>query len=115
MPDAPKLRRFRFGLRTFFIALTAMALWLGWNAYQVQQRGRMEQYVESLWGFELGSSGNIHYGPPRQPWKALPTMWRLLGVKSVQTLNLRHVEIPEEDKDHIRAWFPEAEIHFDEE
>jgi hypothetical protein len=116
MPDAPKHRRFRFGLRTFFIALTAFAFWLGWNVYQVRQRGRMEQYVATLTSrFESKPTSPIFYGPPRQPWKSLPIMWHLLGVKSVQTLNLRDVDIPETDRSYIRAWFPEAEIRFDEE
>ena len=38
MPDAPKLRWFRFSLRTMFVAIAVFACWLGWNVHVVQNR-----------------------------------------------------------------------------
>ena len=38
MAAQPKRRRFRFSLRTMFVAFTVVAIWLGWNLHKVQQR-----------------------------------------------------------------------------
>jgi hypothetical protein len=67
MPIAAS-RRFRFGLRTLFLAPTLFAVWLGWNVYQVRQRARMEQYVASIPSRFESNLTRVSYGPPRQPW-----------------------------------------------
>jgi hypothetical protein len=113
MSDEFKHHRIRFSLKWLLIAVGAIAPWLGWNIYQVRQRGRMEQYVASRPSRFESKPARIFYGDPGQPRKSLPIMWRLLGVKSVQIINLRGYEMPEEDRTQIRAWFPEAEIRFD--
>src|SRR5262245_40780517 len=38
MVAIPDRRRFRFSLRTMFVALTVVAVWLGWNVSLVRQR-----------------------------------------------------------------------------
>ncbi len=108
--EAPKPRRIRFSLKTLLLLITAFAVCLGWNVYQVNQRHRIEQYVSTY--PDPWRKNNVQvpfvYGPPTKPWKSLPIMWRLLGVKSVQEVDLQGVS--EEDKEHIRVWFPEADF-----
>jgi hypothetical protein len=38
MTPAPKRRWFAFSLRTFFVAVTGIGRWLGWNVHVVYQR-----------------------------------------------------------------------------
>ncbi len=78
MTDAPKRHWFRFSLRKFFAVFTILALWLGWNVHQVNQRDEITQFIRTFYG------AGFTYGPPLRPWKQLPITWRLLGVKSVQ-------------------------------
>jgi hypothetical protein len=105
--------RIRFGLRTMLAVLTASAIWLGWNVYQVSQRRVMERYVSLISSPTMANPPTrIIYGPPIRPWKTLPIMWRVLGVKSVQFIELHDTYTPDEDRERINAWFPEAEIHY---
>lgn len=106
MSDVEKTRWFRFSLRKFFLVVTVLALWLGWNAYQVRQRHRIEQYVATFAAKQI-----IFYGTPVKPWKSFPIMWRLLGAKPVQYFDFQGLDLGEDDMEHIREWFPEAEIY----
>jgi hypothetical protein len=110
--EAPKRFRFRFSLRILLFAVTILAIWLGWNVYQVRQRKRMELYVVSVAAAYEKNPAPIVYGPPLKPWKSLPIMWRILGTKSVQEVNLTGYKVAEEDTTQIRKWFPEADIRF---
>lgn len=104
-----KRRRWRFGLRTLFLVVTAVALWLGWNVYQLQKRAGVAKFILT----SSGSSQAITYGPPVRPWKSLPATWRLLGVKLVTYINLSGVKLEDEDIGQIQASFPEAEFTWD--
>jgi hypothetical protein len=106
MTEIHKHRRFRFGLRTFFVVITAIAIWLGWNVQQVRKRAGVERFILT------SSSGSqvITYGPPIRPWKSLPVTWRFLGAKPVTSISLKFVRLEEGDLEQIRASFPEAEI-----
>ena len=98
-------RRLGFSLRLFFIAITAVCLWLGWNVYQVQRRKAVEKYVN-----DLTNNSALSYGQPRRPWKTLPVIWRFLGVRPVESIDLDGAYVTDEDRDHIQAAFPEAVI-----
>jgi hypothetical protein len=47
MSEVEKRRWIRFNLRTLLILISALALWLGWNVYQIQQR-------ELIWLWDAG-------------------------------------------------------------
>ena len=104
--EMPKRRRFRFSLRTLFVVITVLTVWLGWNVYQVRTREMVRQYIVN------SGQGGLVLGPPEKPWKSLPIMWRLLGVEPVQTLRLEGMSLTDEDRKEIVASFPEADIHF---
>ena len=51
MTDKPTRRWFRFGLRTLFVVMTLVAVWLGWQASIVRERNAL--IAEGwLWPFE---------------------------------------------------------------
>jgi hypothetical protein len=98
--------RFRFTLRAFLIVIAIIALWLGWNVRQVKQRQQAEKYI-------LSKSNKIFYGLPEKPWRrSTPLVWRVLGAKPVQVIDLRFGgTFLQKDVDSIRALFPEADIN----
>jgi hypothetical protein len=98
--------RFRFTLRALLIAIAIFALWLGWNVRQVKQRQAAEKYI-------LSKSNRIYYGLPEKPWRrSTPLVWRLLGAKPVQVIDLRvRGTFKQDDIERIEALFPEADIY----
>jgi hypothetical protein len=103
MAAPPGRRRFRFGLRAMFVAVTLLAIWLGWNVHQVRNREKMRLYIVS-------QGGVIGNGTPVRPWKTLPWTWSILGAEPVATIDLTAVEFSDDDVRHIEPWFPEADI-----
>ena len=107
MNDTPKRRWPRFGLRTLFTLFTIIALWLGWNAYQINQRKELLRFL---------STQNVYitYGTPPYPWKQLPTTWRLFGVKPIQEIRFQHTNwVDENGRRQIKSAFPEADTNLD--
>jgi hypothetical protein len=107
--DRPNRRGLRFSLRTFFLLITVIAIWLGWNAQQLRNRAVVERFI-------LANSGGtqvIEYGPPLKPWNGLPVTWRILGARSVSRISLKYLTVTMEGADYtyIRKYFPEAEIN----
>jgi hypothetical protein len=98
-------RWFRVSLATMFSVVAVFGCWLGWSIYQVHGREQVRQLVVSL-------KGGFTSGQPTRPWKSPPLMWRFLGVESIQRIDLQGSNLSEEDRSHISAAFPEAEIAF---
>jgi hypothetical protein len=88
-----------------FFAVTAIAVWLGWNMHQIRQRELVRQFVSA------NGAGFIE-GSPIRPWKQLPLTWRLLGVKPIRRIDAQGTFKNEDDREHISAAFPEADIHY---
>jgi hypothetical protein len=109
MNPTPKRRWCRFSLRTFFLVLTVLALWFGWNVYQVRKREMVRQYINLL------SASAIQPGEPLRRWQPLPIMWRILGAEPVQMIVLQNVPMGFDEKEQIKASFPEAKIYFKDE
>lgn len=98
-------RRFRFSLKTFFVLVSLVAVWLGWGVYQVNKREQIKQYI-------LSRGALIKEGTPEKPWKQLPIAWRMLFVKPVSSIDM-HNEFERDDPEnqYIYAAFPEAELY----
>ena len=56
-PTAPTRRRFRFSLRTLFVAVTLLCLWLGLHVHRAYEQKRAVDDLE-----ELGAL--VYYRPP---------------------------------------------------
>jgi hypothetical protein len=102
-----KLRRFRFSLRTLFVVVTLIAVWLGWTLWRLRQREKVYLYLTSSAHF----SHAFVMRPdelPLAPWKRLPVTWRLLGAKPLSLTKLQRDRFSERDQRQIQSLFPEA-------
>lgn len=84
---APKRRWFRFSLRTLFVALTAIAILLGWVAWRLE-RARQDQRVLA----DLDPAAGISfrgYDMPMSSPEWLKTMWVMEHFYSVDRLEIR--------------------------
>jgi hypothetical protein len=106
--DAPKRRRwFRFSLRTLFVVFAVIAVWLGWNAYWVQQRQKMLTFLRT----SSSVGRQIQFGSVELPWKRqLPITWRLFGAEPVAEVDVRLFDLTEDEKEYVRSLFPEARV-----
>jgi hypothetical protein len=84
---------------------TVIALWLGWNVYQLQRREMIANWIT------LNQFGDISMGEPQYPWKRFPITWRLLGAEPVREIIFRGFN-DEGDREQLRASFPEAVIRY---
>jgi len=99
----PRCRWFQFSLRTLFIVVTLLAVWLGWNLYQVGERVEAVREIER-------NGGSV--SPPDRLFRAqngLPYVWRLCGTQSAGVIFLgqRHRS---DDWGRISRLFPEAAV-----
>ncbi len=97
--DAPKKRRFRFGLRTLLV-VTVCTIPLCWVAYHlrwIQQRRDFMEAHQNHYGHKLGPHGNIY-------WPG-PIIFDEMAVHSWSAKEMTSAEVAE-----ARRLFPEAEI-----
>jgi len=88
------LGRFRFSLRTLFVAMTALSCGVGWMAYQLHWIRQRHAFLQRE---------HIVTYPPVQAERPLPWSLKLFG-ESQQFL----LGVPYEDLDRARKLFPEA-------
>ncbi|MEX2113250.1 MAG: hypothetical protein WD845_08700 [Pirellulales bacterium] len=112
MNPASQRRRFAFSLRTLFLVVAAVGVWLGWNVYRVGERSRVQHDI--AWrGAQILSPGfynrrNGNAGAANQP--ALPWLWQLIGADPLGAILLPDNEFAEADLRRIQALFPEAVV-----
>ena len=94
-------RWFRFSLRTAFVVLTIVGVWLGWNISRLRAR---EKALKRL----VGGSARLDFMLP--PEKRLPIVWSILGTETVSSICLPRERYSEAEFDEIRALFPESKI-----
>ena len=117
MGAAPKRRWLRFSLQMMFVAFTAVAAWLGWNVYTVEQRQRVlssmrsdpaYHLVTARWVKEKRIPSLASYVEP--PLVAEVSVVRgLLGDIAIQTI-YHAPNCPDADVRHVMSVFPEAEV-----
>jgi hypothetical protein len=108
MTDSRQGRWFRFSLRRLLIAISILAIWMGWNAYKLDLRRQSEAYLATQ---GIGGRSAFTYGRPEKPWKSLPFGLRVLGAKPVRTIDLQQLLISPDERDYIQSLFPEADIY----
>jgi hypothetical protein len=91
------LRRFRFSLRTVFLFVTLLGVWLAWQTHVV--RARIAFRREVLWS----GPGNYYIYPPPP---GVPFYRRWLGDEDVERIDVRHPD----QLDRAKALFPEARL-----
>jgi hypothetical protein len=90
----PKRRGFQFSLRTLFIVLTLVGIWLGYHVNWIRQRHR---FYQELWW----KDDNLGFFDP----KPFPWSLRLLGESPKLFLVVPKQLVPEAE-----SLFPEATI-----
>jgi len=130
MLPAPKRRWLRFSLRSMFVLVTLVAIWLGWNVHVVRQRNDMttwlsasgrgraivvseEKFVRMRSSSEalsrmratlLSNDGSDVF--EADPGKLPSRLRRWLGDK----LYISIVIYDKDDLDQVRRTFPEARV-----
>jgi hypothetical protein len=130
-PETTKYRRrwFQFSLGTLFLLVTVFAVWLGWELHQIRERDRMLRSTTFLRLFEnrpraavMRQSEIAHLyprdlpkahvaaGPP--PQTNIPYVWRLLGDKPVNDMDifLPSDEYTILEARRIQSLFPECAV-----
>jgi hypothetical protein len=108
--NAPKHRWLRFRLRTMFVLVTAVALWLGWELRIVRQRraavaelrGDPSAQVFTVMDYEIPFDMNDDM--PTVPW-----LRRFLGDVPVELIRYPAGR-NESDKRRLKTLFPEADV-----
>jgi hypothetical protein len=96
MDEKPRQRRFRFSVRTLFILVTIVAIWIGWSFNWIRQR---REFVRP--GNELGAA--VSTGEVRAPGM----LW-IFGEQGAQVVLL--FTDKESDFERARRLFPEAHV-----
>ena len=106
----------RYSLRALFVAVTLLALWLGWEVHIVQMR-------KDSWTRILAAGGEITWEdlfedehPDPGPWiPRVPWYRRLLGDRAARTILI----VPSDPSNHdqtnaelaaVKSGFPEAGV-----
>ncbi len=96
--STPHRRRFRFGLRTMFVVLTAFSLWLGWQAKIV--RDRRDALEGQRWDFAFADRDDFR----------IPVWRQWLGDRAVRSI---HIDANDDTPQFLllRRQFPEALVY----
>ena len=98
----PRRRRFRFSLRTMFVAVTLLAIPLGWAAYSLNW---IRQRHEMLRRTDIGIVPNFY-----SPRLSAPGGLWLFGETGIQSLHVSAPPYLPEEVDRLHRLFPEAQI-----
>jgi hypothetical protein len=104
MPTPPRRRWFQFGLRTMFVVVTAICLWLGWSVHWAHERSRMVALIHTR---PQSDRGNIGFYVELKP---LPLSLRLLRVERQWFMPLQSGCFTREEVQRIIGLFPEAYV-----
>ncbi len=101
MTPAPKRRWFRFSLRTLFVVVTVLGVWLGMRANSVHRRDEF---------LMRGVVVSQRPTPPARYWPRTHVVRRIVfGDMRYKTLYIGHAAT-DEDFEDARAAFPEARV-----
>ena len=90
-----KRRWFQFSLRTIFIVMTLLALWLGYITHRARQQKQAVEAIE-----KLGGEVSYDYEPAGPAW-----LRRLIGIDyfaSVTTVELLGREVTDAGLEHLK-------------
>jgi hypothetical protein len=90
MTPAPKRRWFQFSLRTLFVVVTVLCVWLAWNINTVGTRAAARARIEAdggqFFSGGMGIGGNIRLKRPGDRSFRLSAIRKLLGDEKVEII-----------------------------
>ncbi len=109
VPFAPNRRWFRFSLRTMFVVVTVLCVWLGYHLNWIRERHNAKVGFGHLRIDAIYPDGTRYTGPIpcHAPW---PLNW--LGEEG-HSLVMVPDNYAKEEIDRIKVLFPEAGEHID--
>jgi len=111
--DPPRRRWFCFSLRTLFLIVTILGVFLGWLGVQtkwIRDRHEALKWAESYGFYETGHSLVVTHtapGPRDAPWSI-----HILGEAGIAQISLVAHHADQREVERFTGLFPEAEIDF---
>ncbi len=115
MSPASNRRWFRFRLRTLFVVVTGLCVWLGLEASRVHKRNAALQRLRPQALLISTVSAERKKAPGERLWipwshvREIPFSRRIMGDESIGWIYLKR-SAPEEDYILAKSMFPEAEV-----
>ena len=110
-PNPTKRRWFRFSLRTMFVLVTVLCVWLGYQLNWIRQR-REEIKSERVDPMHTQMCFETSAEPPTYQAPALLWFFGERGYSSVWTQDFPTNEMALTEAKRVRRLFPEAMIYF---
>jgi hypothetical protein len=110
----PKRRWYQFSLRTLLIAMTLLAIWLGWNIKKVRQRSEYARYLIAK-GEDVIPLESAATVAAQHPWstKRVPWVWRWMGATPIEYIRIHEARgFAQADARVMADLFPEARVYF---
>jgi hypothetical protein len=107
MPTSPRRRWFQFGLRTMFVAVTVVAIFIGYHVNWIRQRNAERTTFTYLQGLVWSDSYDVNPAP-EFPWSL-----RLFGEKPEPLIYIATDPKSERDRQHLERvsrLFPESRV-----
>ena len=106
MAAIPRPSRLRFSLRTLFVVVTVVCVWLGWQINVVRERNRAREWI-----VELG--GHIVCAKVFRMEKVshFPEFRRCFGDEPVVWIGLARSSTTWEQRNRVARLFPEAHVY----
>jgi hypothetical protein len=108
----PKRRWLRFSLRTMFVLITAVSIWLGWTVSVVRERKSVLGDMRATPGFDVAPAGSTTYvGGPAPPTPTIPWLRKWLGDEAIESIWFPADHIPTAyEVRYLERLFPEATL-----
>ncbi len=111
MTEKCERRWFRFSLRTMFVLVTLLGVWLGWQMKIVRDRQAVWKSIKTRGG-RVSTQASIILPLPAQPEPSIPELShirQLLGDKNVVEISLSD-DHSDDEMSKVQAAFPEARV-----
>ena len=106
----PRRRWFRYSLRTFFLVVTALAAFLGWQLHIVRERAALREWLAFRDALVMDHREDCWFDASDIPsWNEVPWYRRPFGDRPAAWIVL-HSNVPPQLAASVRACFPEARV-----
>jgi hypothetical protein len=114
-PPKRKRRWYQFSLRTLFLVVTAVGVWLGWEAHVVRERKAALEEIQRAGGSSWTMADfcqlwdQLQEPRPKEASATVPFVRAWFGDEPIPEIDVAHDAPPGEEK-RIAILFPEANV-----